>query len=155
MMGPNGSSKSTLAQCGGPGRLQDLRVASPLPRQNLLEMAPEERAREGIFLAFSIRRGRASTAPTSSSPPSTRSTVSRIRLDAIDFHRRMRQDELVGAKEICGAAGLAPVCRRGKKRGEIFKWRSWNRVWLSSTKPVGLDIDAHRGLRREQAQAAR
>ena len=53
IMGPNGSGKSTLAQVlagrdnyevtGGSIRFRD---------KDLLSMAPEERAREGLFLAF-------------------------------------------------------------------------------------------------------
>ncbi|OGW86377.1 MAG: Fe-S cluster assembly ATPase SufC [Omnitrophica bacterium RIFCSPHIGHO2_02_FULL_46_11] len=53
IMGPNGSGKSTLTQvlAGNPAyevTQGDIRYAG----QNLLEMAPEKRAREGIFLAF-------------------------------------------------------------------------------------------------------
>ncbi len=53
IMGPNGSGKSTLAQVLA-GR--DLYVVTGgqviYDGKDLLEMAPEERAREGIFLAF-------------------------------------------------------------------------------------------------------
>lgn len=53
VMGPNGSGKSTLANvlAGRPG--VGVTAGKVLYRgQNLVEMAPEERAREGIFLAF-------------------------------------------------------------------------------------------------------
>jgi Fe-S cluster assembly ATP-binding protein len=53
IMGPNGSGKSTLAQVLA-GR-EDYRVTDgsvDFVGKNLLEMAPEERAREGLFLAF-------------------------------------------------------------------------------------------------------
>lgn len=53
IMGPNGSGKSTLANVLA-GR-EDYRVDSGevLYRgKNLLEMSPEDRAREGVFLAF-------------------------------------------------------------------------------------------------------
>ncbi|MGH9340003.1 MAG: Fe-S cluster assembly ATPase SufC [Acidobacteriota bacterium] len=53
IMGPNGSGKSTLAQVLA-GReafeVTDGRVL--FNGQDLLEMAPEERAREGVFMAF-------------------------------------------------------------------------------------------------------
>ena len=53
IMGPNGSGKSTLANVLA-GR-EDYEVTAGAVRyegQDLLQMAPEERAREGIFLAF-------------------------------------------------------------------------------------------------------
>lgn len=53
IMGPNGSGKSTLAQVIA-GR-EDYEVSAgsiELDGANLLELAPEERAREGVFLAF-------------------------------------------------------------------------------------------------------
>ena len=53
IMGPNGSGKSTLAQVLA-GR-DDFEVTGGSVRfrgRNLLDLAPEERAREGLFLAF-------------------------------------------------------------------------------------------------------
>jgi len=53
VMGPNGSGKSTLANVIA-GR-EEFRVTAGSIRydgRDLLEMPPEERAREGIFLAF-------------------------------------------------------------------------------------------------------
>src|SRR5262245_55228896 len=53
IMGPNGSGKSTLAHvlAGRPG--YTVTGGEVVYRgQNLLEMSPEERAREGVFLAF-------------------------------------------------------------------------------------------------------
>src|SRR5215510_9995078 len=53
VMGPNGSGKSTLAQvlAGHPAYTVTAGEVSYQGR-NLLEMPPEERAREGVFLAF-------------------------------------------------------------------------------------------------------
>jgi Fe-S cluster assembly ATP-binding protein len=53
VMGPNGSGKSTLAQtlAGHPAYTVTAGSVTYQGR-NLLEMAPEERAREGVFLAF-------------------------------------------------------------------------------------------------------
>src|SRR5204863_6547998 len=53
IMGPNGSGKSTLAHVLA-GR-EHFRVTAgevTYEGHNLLDMAPEERAREGVFLAF-------------------------------------------------------------------------------------------------------
>ena len=54
IMGPNGSGKSTLARVlAGHPRLRSHRRARSLYNgKDLLTMAPEERAREGVFMAF-------------------------------------------------------------------------------------------------------
>ena len=53
IMGPNGSGKSTLAQVLAGRDLYDVTGGEVLyDGKDLLEMSPEERAREGIFLAF-------------------------------------------------------------------------------------------------------
>jgi Fe-S cluster assembly ATP-binding protein len=53
IMGPNGSGKSTLAHvlAGRPG-YEITRGSVEYDGRNLLELAPEERAREGVFLGF-------------------------------------------------------------------------------------------------------
>ena len=53
IMGPNGSGKSTLAKVLAGREGYEVTGGSVLYRdQDLLELAPEERAREGLFLAF-------------------------------------------------------------------------------------------------------
>ena len=53
VMGPNGSGKSTLAQVLAGNPAYEVTGGSITYRgQDLLEMEPEERAQEGIFLAF-------------------------------------------------------------------------------------------------------
>ncbi|HXH28170.1 MAG TPA: Fe-S cluster assembly ATPase SufC [Candidatus Polarisedimenticolia bacterium] len=53
IMGPNGSGKSTLAHVLAGRESYEVTAGEVLYRgRNLLEMPPEERAREGIFLAF-------------------------------------------------------------------------------------------------------
>src|ERR1700736_4142625 len=53
IMGPNGSGKSTLAQVLAGREAYEVTEGQVLYKgKNLLDMAPEERAREGIFLAF-------------------------------------------------------------------------------------------------------
>ena len=53
IMGPNGSSKSTLAQViAGHEDYEVTSGAVTYDGKDLLELAPEERAREGIFLGF-------------------------------------------------------------------------------------------------------
>jgi len=53
IMGPNGSGKSTLAQVLAGKEEYEVTEGEVLYKgEDLLEMAPEERAREGIFMAF-------------------------------------------------------------------------------------------------------
>src|SRR5215471_15582971 len=53
IMGPNGSGKSTLAGVLAGREAYEVTAGEVLYEgKNLLEMDPEERAREGIFLAF-------------------------------------------------------------------------------------------------------
>jgi Fe-S cluster assembly ATP-binding protein len=53
IMGPNGSGKSTLAQVLAGRETYEVTGGKVNYRgHNLLDMAPEERAREGVFLAF-------------------------------------------------------------------------------------------------------
>ena len=53
IMGPNGSGKSTLAQVLAGREDYDITAGTVLYEgKNLLEMPPEDRAHEGIFLAF-------------------------------------------------------------------------------------------------------
>src|SRR5437879_13221339 len=53
IMGPNGSGKSTLAGVLAGRDLYEVTEGDVLfEGKNLLEMDPEERAREGLFLAF-------------------------------------------------------------------------------------------------------
>src|SRR5438552_1316933 len=53
IMGPNGSGKSTLAQVLAGRDLYQVTGGELLYEgKNLLEMSPEDRAREGIFMAF-------------------------------------------------------------------------------------------------------
>ncbi|HUO81390.1 MAG TPA: Fe-S cluster assembly ATPase SufC [Gammaproteobacteria bacterium] len=53
IMGPNGSGKSTLAQMlAGRADYEVTQGSVEYMGRDLLELAPEERAREGVFLAF-------------------------------------------------------------------------------------------------------
>ncbi len=53
IMGPNGAGKSTLASVlAGKEGYEVERGSATLDGKDLLDLAPEERAREGVFLAF-------------------------------------------------------------------------------------------------------
>jgi Fe-S cluster assembly ATP-binding protein len=51
-MGPNGSGKSTLAYVLGRTTTKSLRAMCCSMAKSILEMAPDERAAKGVFLAF-------------------------------------------------------------------------------------------------------
>jgi Fe-S cluster assembly ATP-binding protein len=58
IMGPNGSGKSTLAQViAGHADYEVTDGTVTYKGSNLLELEPEERAREGIFLGFPVPGG--------------------------------------------------------------------------------------------------
>lgn len=55
LMGPNGSGKSTLAQVlmGNPNyQIKDKRSKITIDEKNIIDLGPDERAKEGLFLAF-------------------------------------------------------------------------------------------------------
>src|SRR5437016_7062585 len=56
IMGPNGSGKSTLAKVLAGHPSYEVTGGEVIyDGKNLLEMSPDERAREGVFMAFNIR----------------------------------------------------------------------------------------------------
>ena len=149
IMGPNGSGKSTLAQVLA-GR-ETFRVTAGEVKYrgcDLLAMAPEERAREGVFLAFQYPV----EIPGVSNVYLLRSAFNAIRkhrhepeLDAVDFLARVR--------ERLGAMGMDPVLlNRGvnegfsggeKKRNEILQMALLEpRLAILDETDSGLDIDA-------------
>jgi len=149
IMGPNGSGKSTLAQVLA-GR-ETFRVTAGEVKyrgRDLLAMAPEERAREGVFLAFQYPV----EIPGVSNVYLLRSAFNAIRkhrhepeLDAVDFLARVR--------ERLGAMGMDPVLlNRGvnegfsggeKKRNEILQMALLEpRLAILDETDSGLDIDA-------------
>ena len=73
IMGPNGSGKSTLARVlAGHPEYEVTGGEVLFEGKDLLDLDPEERAREGVFMAFQYpSRFRASTTRTSSRRPST------------------------------------------------------------------------------------
>ena len=101
IMGPNGSGKSTLAQVLAGRELYVVTGGEvTFEGKDLLEMSPEERAREGIFLAFQYPV----EIPGVSNTYFLRAALNAVRkhrgleeYDAMDFlTHRARQDEAAG-----------------------------------------------------------
>lgn len=151
IMGPNGSGKSTFANVlagreeyevtGGEVRFCDL---------DLLELSPEERACEGIFLAFQYPVA----IPGISNAYFLRSALNAIRsyrnqeeVDAVDFLKLIREKmELVGINEkLLNRAVNDGFSGGEKKRNEILQMAVLDpRLAILDETDSGLDIDALR-----------
>lgn len=149
IMGPNGSGKSTLAQVlAGRDAYEVTEGLVEYLGQDLLEMAPEERAREGVFLAFQYPV----EIPGVSNAYFLRSAVNAVRkhrgepeLDAIQFSKYIREKmklldldpSLLNRSVNEGFSGGE------KKRNEIFHMAVMEpRLCVLDETDSGLDIDA-------------
>ena len=151
IMGPNGSGKSTLAHvlAGRPGYTVTQGTVM-YKGQNLLAMAPEVRAREGVFLAFQYPV----EIPGVSNVYFLKAALNAIRkhrglpeLDAIDFLNLVKEKSRV--VDIDDSLVKRPV-NEGfsggeKKRNEIFQMALLDPVLaILDETDSGLDIDALR-----------
>lgn len=149
IMGPNGSGKSTLAKVLA-GR-EGYRVTAGevlFEGRNLLDMPPEERAREGIFLGFQYPV----EIPGVSNMYFLKTALNAIRrhrgldeLDAIDFLALARQKmKLVEMDEnLLNRAVNEGFSGGEKKRSEIFQMAVLEpKLAILDETDSGLDIDA-------------
>src|SRR5262249_14707607 len=151
IMGPNGSGKSTLAQVLAGRDAYDVTAGEVLYNgKDLLDMDPEERAREGIFLAFQYPV----EIPGVSNTYFLRAAVNAIRnqrgeeeLDAMDFLKLVREklkvlhidEDLLKRPVNEGFSGGE------KKRNEIFQMAVLDpKLCILDETDSGLDIDALR-----------
>jgi Fe-S cluster assembly ATP-binding protein len=149
IMGPNGSGKSTLAQVLVGREDYDLSRGQVLYcGQDLLEMDPEERAREGVFLAFQYPV----EIPGVNSTYFLKAALNEIRkhrgeeeLDAMDFLKLVKEkmkilhldESLLNRPVNEGFSGGE------KKRNEIFQMALLEpRLAVLDETDSGLDIDA-------------
>lgn len=151
IMGPNGSGKSTLASVLA-GR-EDYEVTEgevSLGGVDLLELAPEERAREGVFLAFQYPV----EIPGVSTTNFLKSAVNEVRkhrgqapLDAVGFLKTMKEKmKLVEIDQALLSRSLNEGFSGGeKKRNEIFQMAMLEpKLAILDETDSGLDIDALR-----------
>ena len=151
IMGPNGSGKSTLAGVLAGRDAYEVTEGEVLYQgKNLLEMDPEERAREGIFLAFQYPVA----IPGVSNTYFLRAALNAIRkhrgqeeVDAMDFMKLIRQklkvlhieEDLLKRPVNEGFSGGE------KKRNEIFQMAVLDpKLAILDETDSGLDIDALR-----------
>ncbi len=149
IMGPNGSGKSTLASVlAGREEYEVTGGEVTFLGKNLLEMAPEERAREGVFLAFQYPV----EIPGVSTINFMKTAVNQIRvargqqaLDAISFLQLMKEKmKLVEIDQSLLNRALNEGFSGGeKKRNEIFQMAMLEpKLSILDETDSGLDIDA-------------
>jgi Fe-S cluster assembly ATP-binding protein len=151
IMGPNGSGKSTLANVLAGRPHYDVTGGEVLfEGKNLLALSPEERAREGVFLAFQYP----TEIPGVNNSYFLRASLNAIRkhhgeeeLDAVDFLSLLREkmklvelpDSLISRSVNEGFSGGE------KKRNEILQMAVLDpKFAVLDETDSGLDIDALR-----------
>jgi Fe-S cluster assembly ATP-binding protein len=151
VMGPNGSGKSTLAHVLAGREGYEVTAGSvSYDGKNLLEMAPEERAQEGLFLAFQYPV----EIPGVNNMYFLKAALNAIRkhrglgeLDAMDFMLLMREKtKVVNIDESLLKRSVNVGFSGGeKKRNEIFQMAVLEpRLAILDETDSGLDIDALR-----------
>ena len=149
IMGPNGSGKSTLAHVlAGRDGYEITAGSISYQGQNLTEMAPEERAREGVFLAFQYPL----EIPGVSNIYLLKAALNAIRkhqglgeLDAMDFLTIVKaKTKLVDMDERFLYRAVNEGFSGGeKKRNEILQMAVLEpRLAILDETDSGLDIDA-------------
>ena len=151
IMGPNGSGKSTLASVLA-GR-EDYEVTGGSVNfmgKNLLEMAPEDRAKEGLFLAFQYPveiPGVSTTNFMKAAVNEKRKYLGDPALDAAQFLKIMKEKmKLVEINQSLLSRSLNEGFSGGeKKRNEIFQMAMLEpKLAILDETDSGLDIDALR-----------
>ena len=149
IMSPNGSGKSTLAQVlAGRDSYEVTQGEVFFEGKDLLEMAPEERAREGIFLAFQYPV----EIPGVSNTYFLRAALNAVRthqgleeIDAMDFLSLVREKiKLLKVDESLLKRPVNEGFSGGeKKRNEIFHMAVLEpKLGVLDETDSGLDIDA-------------
>lgn len=149
IMGPNGSGKSTLASilAGRPG-YQVTAGTVTYENRNLLEMSPELRAREGIFLAFQYPveiPGVNNIYLLKAALNAVRKHRGEQELDAMEFLKLVREKmKLVKVREDMMSRAVNEGFSGGeKKRNEVFQMAILEpKLAILDETDSGLDIDA-------------
>jgi Fe-S cluster assembly ATP-binding protein len=149
VMGPNGSGKSTLAHILAGREGYEVTEGKVLYEgKNLLQMAPEERAREGIFLAFQYPV----EIPGVNTTYFLKAALNAIRrhrglpeLDAMDFLALVKEKmKLVDMEQSLLSRAINEGFSGGeKKRNEVFQMALLEpKLAILDETDSGLDIDA-------------
>ncbi len=151
IMGPNGSGKSTLSNViAGRDGYEVSEGSIRFKGKDLLGMAPEERAWEGVFLAFQYPveiPGVNNTYLLKAGVNARRRHLGLPELDAMDFMQRVKEKaKLVELDPSFLSRGVNEGFSGGeKKRNEIFQMAVLEpELALLDETDSGLDIDALR-----------
>jgi Fe-S cluster assembly ATP-binding protein len=151
IMGPNGSGKSTLASVLAGREAYEVTEGSvEFLGKDLLEMSPEERAGEGLFLAFQYPveiPGLSTTNFIKTALNEVRKYRGQEPLDAVAFLRMMKEKmALMNIDKSLLSRSLNEGFSGGeKKRNEIFQMAMLQpRLAVLDETDSGLDIDAIR-----------
>ena len=151
LMGPNGSGKSTLAQVLAGKQEYEVTAGEVLFKgEDILEMAPEERAQAGIFMAFQYPveiPGVSNTYFLKAAVNAIRKARGEDQLDAIEFLQIIREKvKIVGLDESLMNRPVNDGFSGGeKKRNEIFHLAVLEpTLAILDETDSGLDIDALR-----------
>ena len=151
LMGPNGSGKSTLASVlAGRADYEVTEGTVEFEGKDLLELAPEERAREGLFLAFQYPveiPGVSTTNFIKTAVNEARKHRGQEPLDAVAFLKMMKERmKLVKIDQSLLSRSLNEGFSGGeKKRNEIFQMAMLEpKLAILDETDSGLDIDALR-----------
>ena len=151
IMGPNGSGKSTLARVLAGQEAYEVTAGTVLyDGQDLLDMDPEERAREGVFMAFQYPveiPGVSNTYFLKAALNAVRKHRGLPEMDALEFLTLVRQRmKLVQMEESLLTRPVNEGFSGGeKKRNEIFHMAVLEpRLCILDETDSGLDIDALR-----------
>jgi Fe-S cluster assembly ATP-binding protein len=151
IMGPNGSGKSTLARVLAGQEAYEVTAGEVLYEgKDLLAMEPEERAREGVFMAFQYPveiPGVSNTYFLKAALNAVRKHRGLPELDALEFLKLVRQKmKLVRMEETLLNRPVNEGFSGGeKKRNEIFHMAVLEpRLAILDETDSGLDIDALR-----------
>lgn len=151
IMGPNGSGKSTLAQVlAGHESYEVTQGSVRFEGKDLLALAPEERARAGVFLAFQYPveiPGVTNVQFLKSAVNARRRFLGLRELDALDFLSLIREKlELLKFDESLSYRAVNAGFSGGeKKRNEILQMLLLSpKLAILDETDSGLDIDALR-----------
>ena len=149
IMGPNGSGKSTLASVLAGREEYEIEEGSVTYQgKDLLELAPEERAHAGVFLAFQYPveiPGVSTTNFLKTAVNQTREARGLKSLDAVSFLKVMKEKmKLVDIDQALLSRALNEGFSGGeKKRNEIFQMAMLEpTLSILDETDSGLDIDA-------------
>lgn len=146
IMGPNGSGKSTLASVlAGRDQYEVTEGSVTFMGKDLLDMAPEERAREGMFLAFQYPveiPGVSTTNFIKTAVNETRKHRGEEPLDAVSFLKLMKEKmKLVQIDQALLSRSLNEGFSGGRRSGmRSSRWRCSNRNWPSWMKLIQVWI---------------